>query len=36
MKLDAALGSVTRLGFDTAPVIYFVERHAKHINSSHV
>jgi predicted nucleic acid-binding protein len=26
-KLDDALAGVTRLGFDTAPIIYFVEAH---------
>ena len=27
-KLNQALASVTRLGFDTPPVIYFIEAHA--------
>ena len=27
MKLDDALVNVVRLGFDTAPFIYFIERH---------
>jgi hypothetical protein len=27
MKLDDALAGVDRLGFDTPPVIYFVEAH---------
>jgi len=27
MKLDAALTGVKNLGLDTAPVIYFVEKH---------
>jgi hypothetical protein len=27
MKLDDALAGVDRLGFDTAPIIYFVEAH---------
>ena len=25
MKIDEALGAVSRLAFDTAPIIYFVE-----------
>lgn len=29
-KLDAALAGVTRLGFDTAPVIYFIEAHPQY------
>jgi hypothetical protein len=29
-KLDDALAGVTRLGFDTAPVIYFVEAHPQY------
>ncbi|MDQ3010043.1 MAG: PIN domain-containing protein [Acidobacteriota bacterium] len=29
-KLDDALAGVTRLGFDTAPVIYFVEANPKY------
>jgi hypothetical protein len=29
-KLDDALAGVTRLGFDTAPIIYLVELHARH------
>ena len=27
MRLSAALESIQQLGFDTAPLIYFVERH---------
>ncbi len=30
MKLDDALQNVTKLGFDTAPVIYFVEANPKY------
>ena len=30
MKLDDALMGVDRLGFDTAPVIYFVEAHPRY------
>jgi predicted nucleic acid-binding protein len=30
IKLDEALRGVTRLGFDTAPVIYFVEAHPRY------
>ena len=30
MKVDAALLGVTRLGIDTAPVIYFVELHPRY------
>jgi len=30
-KLDDALIGVTRLGFDTAPFIYFVERHPAYV-----
>lgn len=30
MKLDAALTSVTRLGFDTTPIIYFVEANPRY------
>jgi predicted nucleic acid-binding protein len=30
IKLDAALRGVTRLGFDTAPIIYFVEAHPRY------
>lgn len=30
MKLDDALAGVVRLGFDTAPVIYFVEAHPRY------
>lgn len=30
MKLDDALSGVTALGIDTAPLIYFVERHASY------
>jgi predicted nucleic acid-binding protein len=29
-KLDDALTGVTRLGFDTAPIIYFVEAHPQY------
>jgi len=29
-KLDQALAGVTRLGFDTAPVIYFIEANARY------
>lgn len=29
-KLDNALAGVTRLGFDTSPVIYFVEAHPRY------
>ncbi len=31
-KLDEALASVTVLGFDTAPLIYFVERHPAYVD----
>jgi predicted nucleic acid-binding protein len=31
-KLDDALLTVTRLGFDTPPIIYFVERHTKYLD----
>ena len=30
MKLDEALRNVTRLGFDTAPVIYLIEAHPRY------
>ena len=30
MKLDDALTGVDRLGFDTAPIIYFVEAHPRY------
>jgi hypothetical protein len=30
IKLDQALSGVTKIGFDTAPVIYFVEAHPKY------
>ena len=30
IKLDAALSGVTRLGFDTAPIIYFVEANPRY------
>jgi len=30
MHLDAALTDVTALGFDTAPIIYFVEAHPRY------
>jgi predicted nucleic acid-binding protein len=29
-RLDAALGGVTRLGLDTSPVIYLIERHPRY------
>lgn len=29
-RLDAALGGVTRLGLDTAPIIYLIERHPRY------
>lgn len=29
-KLNKALAGVTKLGFDTAPVIYFIEAHASY------
>jgi hypothetical protein len=29
-KLDQALAGVTRLGFDTSPVIYFIEANARY------
>jgi len=32
MKLDDALAGVVRLGFDTAPLIYFIERHPKYVD----
>jgi predicted nucleic acid-binding protein len=32
MKLDDALAGVSRLGLDTAPLIYFIERHPKHVD----
>jgi predicted nucleic acid-binding protein len=32
MKLDDALVGVTTLGFDTAPFIYFVERHPSYMD----
>jgi len=32
MKLDDALVNVVRLGFDTAPFIYFIERHPKYVD----
>jgi len=31
-RLDEALIGVTRLGFDTAPLIYFVERNPKYVD----
>lgn len=31
-KLDAALTGVTRLGFDTSPFIYFVERNPAYVH----
>jgi predicted nucleic acid-binding protein len=36
MKLDNALKDVNVLGFDTAPIIYFVEQHANYIDLMHV
>lgn len=30
MKLDDALAGVTALGFDTSPIIYFVEEHPRY------
>jgi hypothetical protein len=30
MKLDADLTAVSRLAFDTAPIIYFVEAHPRY------
>jgi predicted nucleic acid-binding protein len=32
IKLDSALSGVTKLGFDTPPFIYFVERHSAYID----
>ncbi|HSO76916.1 MAG TPA: type II toxin-antitoxin system VapC family toxin [Blastocatellia bacterium] len=32
IKLDDALAGVTRLGFDTSPIIYFVERNPKYLD----
>lgn len=32
VKLDDALAGVTKLGFDTAPLIYFVERHPSYVD----
>jgi len=32
VKLDDALAGVTRLGFDTSPIIYFVERNSKYLD----
>ena len=32
MQLDELLSSVTLLGFDTAPLIYFVERHPTYVD----
>ena len=31
-KLDEALAGITALGFDTAPLIYFVERHPAYVD----
>lgn len=31
MKLDDALDGTTALGIDTAPLIYFVERHPRYL-----
>ena len=33
IKVADALRAVTRLGFDTAPLIYFVERHPNYIDA---
>jgi predicted nucleic acid-binding protein len=32
VKLEEALRGVTALGFDTAPLIYFVERHSTYVD----
>lgn len=32
IKLDHAMLNVTKLGFDTSPFIYFVERHSDHVD----
>ena len=32
IKLDQVLEGVTRLGFDTALFIYFVERHSSYVD----
>jgi predicted nucleic acid-binding protein len=32
IRLDEALQNITLLGFDTAPLIYFVERHPAYLN----
>ena len=32
IRLDDALGNITTLGFDTAPFIYFIERHPTYID----
>ena len=32
MKLDQAVVDISRLGIDTAPLIYFVERHAGYVD----
>ena len=32
IRLDEALRGIALLGFDTAPLIYFVERHPAHLN----
>jgi predicted nucleic acid-binding protein len=32
IKLDQVLEGVTRLGFDTAPFIYFVERYSSYVD----
>jgi hypothetical protein len=32
IKLDDALSGVMNLGFDTSPIIYFVEQHPKYID----
>lgn len=34
MKVDAALQGVTRLFLDTAPVIYYIEKHPNHVAAS--
>ena len=32
IKLDDALSAVTALGFDTSPLIYFIEQHPHYLN----
>ena len=34
-KIAQALKDITLLGFDTAPLIYFVERHPDHVQKMH-